>query len=70
MFYTNKIYLENISKETSLQEVFPKEVAYLQTTTQKYLQYFTNKCCEKNFIIEEEFFGNPPHIVIKEIFKG
>ncbi|MFQ6664188.1 hypothetical protein Gotur_031376 [Gossypium turneri] len=63
--------LKNVLKETSLQDVFPKEIAVSsQTATQKSSQYFPNKYFEKILIMEEEFSEKPPHILAKELFNG
>ncbi|MFQ6646397.1 hypothetical protein Gotur_019339, partial [Gossypium turneri] len=63
--------LKNVLKETSLQDVFPKEIAVSsQTATQKSSQYFPNKYFEKFLVMEEEFSEKPPQILVKELFNG
>ncbi|MFQ6661998.1 hypothetical protein Gotur_029975 [Gossypium turneri] len=63
--------LKNVLKETSLQDVFPKEITVSsQTATQKSLQYFPNKYFEKILVMEEEFSEKPPHILAKELLNG
>ncbi|MFQ6624503.1 hypothetical protein Gotur_003868 [Gossypium turneri] len=63
--------LKNVLKETSLQDVFPKEIVVSsQTTTQKSSQYFPNKYFEKILVMEEEFSEKPPHILAKKLFNG
>ncbi|MFQ6645912.1 hypothetical protein Gotur_020454 [Gossypium turneri] len=63
--------LKNVLKETSFQDVFPKEITVSsQTATQKSSQYFPNKYFEKFLVMEEEFSEKPPHIITKELFNG
>ncbi|MFQ6643859.1 hypothetical protein Gotur_017669 [Gossypium turneri] len=63
--------LKNVLKETSLQDVFPKDIAVSpQTGTQKSSQYFSNKYFEKILVIEEQFSEKHPHILAKELFNG
>ncbi|MFQ6645660.1 hypothetical protein Gotur_019758 [Gossypium turneri] len=63
--------LKNVLKETSPQDVFPKEIAVSsQTATQKSSQYFPNKYFEKILVMEDEFLEKPPHILVKELFNG
>ncbi|MFQ6651779.1 hypothetical protein Gotur_023975 [Gossypium turneri] len=48
--------LKNVLKETSLQDVFPKEITVSShTAIQKSSQYFPNKNFEKILVMEEEF---------------
>ncbi|MFQ6661993.1 hypothetical protein Gotur_029975 [Gossypium turneri] len=62
--------LKNVLKETSLQDVFPKEITVSsQTATQKSLQYFPNKYFEKILVMEEEFSEKPPHILNPRLCK-
>ncbi|MFQ6648375.1 hypothetical protein Gotur_021808 [Gossypium turneri] len=63
--------LKNVLKETSLQDVYPKEIVVSsQTATQKSSQYFPNKYFEKILVMEEEFSENPQHILAKKLFNG
>ncbi|MFQ6646394.1 hypothetical protein Gotur_019339 [Gossypium turneri] len=63
--------LKNVLKETSLQDVFPKEIAVSsQTATQKSSQYFPNKYFEKFLVMEEEFSEKPPQILNPRLCKS
>ena len=48
----------------------PNKVTLSQSTSQNSSQYFPNKNFEKLFVIEEEISGKPPHLIIKELYKG
>ncbi|MFQ6643864.1 hypothetical protein Gotur_017669 [Gossypium turneri] len=63
--------LKNVLKETSLQDVFPKDIAVSpQTGTQKSSQYFSNKYFEKILVIEEQFSEKHPHILNPRLCKS
>ncbi|MFQ6652554.1 hypothetical protein Gotur_024366 [Gossypium turneri] len=63
--------LKNVLKETSLQDVFLKEIAVSsQTATQKSSQYFPNKYFEKILVMEEELSEKPPHILNPRLCKS
>lgn len=61
--------LANISKQDSLQEIFPK---HSQDSTQKGSQYFPNQDFERICVMEDDFnfSEKPPHILAKQILNG
>ncbi|MFQ6628623.1 hypothetical protein Gotur_007113 [Gossypium turneri] len=62
--------LKNVLKETSIQDVFPNEIAVSsQTGTQKFSQYFPNKYFEKILVMEEEFSKKTSTYTCKRTFQ-